>query len=64
VILTDAGGGPGLGPIVLEVDRYLVMGDNRDDSLDGRMFGPVARDAILGRAMAVVYRDGPVWSAL
>ena len=31
--------------------RILPLGDNRDDSKDGRYFGPVSRENILGRAM-------------
>lgn len=34
--------------------RYLVMGDNRDNSFDSRWFGFVDRVRILGRATAVV----------
>ena len=30
--------------------RILPLGDNRDDSRDGRFFGPVLRENILGRA--------------
>jgi len=40
------------------------MGDNRGDSHDGRSFGLVARDAILGRAMGVFWRGGPTWDGL
>jgi len=29
--------------------HYFLMGDNRNMSLDSRMFGPVDRDAIIGR---------------
>src|SRR3981081_334253 len=31
-------------------DQYFVMGDNRKHSSDSRSFGPVDRDAILGKA--------------
>ena len=61
--LTD-GGGPDWGPVTLPEGRYLVMGDNRGDSRDGRFFGLVTRDAILGRAMGVYWRSGPTWDGL
>jgi len=35
--------------------RYFMMGDNRCDSFDSRMFGTVARSAIVGRAFAVMW---------
>ena len=37
--------------IDLSPNEYYVMGDNRDSSLDSRVFGPVERDAIVGRAL-------------
>jgi signal peptidase I len=39
-------------------DSFLVLGDNRGNSHDGRMFGFVKRQAILGKAVAVFARDG------
>ena len=54
----DPDGGPDYGPVKLPRRRYLVVGDNRGDSLDGRMFGLVRRSAILGRAVAIYYSKG------
>ncbi len=58
-------GGPDLGPVHLGADDYLVMGDNRGNSHDGRAFGFVRRQAFLGRAMGVFWRSGhPTWNDL
>jgi signal peptidase I len=60
-----AGGGPPLGPEVIPHDQYLVMGDNRGNSLDGRYFGLVSRASIFGRAEGVFLRHGsPTWIGL
>ena len=58
------GGGPDWGPVAIPEGRYLVMGDNRGDSRDGRFFGLVTREAILGRAVGVFWRSGPTWDGL
>lgn len=34
---------------------YFMMGDNRCDSFDSRMFGAIPRSAIVGRAFAVIW---------
>jgi signal peptidase I len=61
----DDGGGPDLGPMTLPRDRYLVLGDNRGNSRDGRYFGLVDRDAILGHVEGVLIRRGrPTWIGL
>ena len=39
-----------IGLIKVPGDSYLLMGDNRAQSLDSREFGPVKKDQILGRA--------------
>lgn len=39
----------GYGDITLATDEYFLLGDNREQSLDSRIFGPVQRDFIVGR---------------
>lgn len=51
-------GGPDYGPMAVPADRYLVLGDNRGGSRDGRFFGLVERDALLGRVERVYFRGG------
>lgn len=43
------------GPVTLEDDQYLVMGDNRDNSNDSRYIGPVSENMILGHVRCVFF---------
>jgi signal peptidase I len=40
-------------PIRLGPGKYFLMGDNRDNSLDSRTFGPISGERILGKVVAV-----------
>ncbi|HZT62089.1 MAG TPA: signal peptidase I, partial [Burkholderiales bacterium] len=52
--LPDGSEEDNFGPIVLPAGRYLMLGDNRDDSADSRYFGLVPRELLIGRAVAIV----------
>jgi signal peptidase I len=41
--------------VVVPPDQLWVMGDNRPNSADSRVHGPVPLDVVTGRAMAVVW---------
>jgi signal peptidase I len=64
-ITLDHAGGPDFGPARLADDQYLVMGDNRGNSHDGRAFGLVGRKAFIGRAIGIYWSGGrPAWHGL
>ena len=42
-------------PVTVPPDMYFVMGDNRNHSEDGRVFGFVARDKIIAKAFLRVW---------
>jgi signal peptidase I len=50
------------GPLVIPADRYLMLGDNREQSLDSRYWGLLEGRRLEGRAAVIYYsydRDSP-----
>jgi signal peptidase I len=51
--------------VAVPANKYYLLGDNRGNSHDGRMFGLVDRSAILGRAVGIFLgREGFSWKPL
>jgi signal peptidase I len=46
------------GPIKLGKDEVFVMGDNRANSRDSRVFGPIKESTIVGRARVLIWPPG------
>jgi len=42
-------------PVLIKPGYYWVMGDNREDSADSRVFGQVPRSTLVGRAVLTVW---------
>ena len=47
------------GPLVVPEGHYLLLGDNRDQSLDSRFMGFIPREVIRGKALFIYYSIDP-----
>jgi signal peptidase I len=43
------------GPVSIPAGEYFVMGDNRGDSADSRVIGPIPKKLIVGRAFLIIW---------
>jgi signal peptidase I len=47
------------GPLVVPPDSFLMLGDNRDDSYDGRYWGFLPKDHVRGTPLFIYYSFDP-----
>jgi len=49
---------PEMASIIVEPGHLFVMGDNRPQSFDSRMFGTIEEDLVVGRAFVIIWPLG------
>lgn len=45
------------GPVIIKKDHYFVLGDNRDNSMDSRLFGSVHKKHIYGKYLLLLTKN-------
>jgi signal peptidase I len=50
--------GQAITPQKIPAGEYFMMGDNRSDSSDSRVWGPIPGNTIIGRVFLIVWRGG------
>jgi signal peptidase I len=48
----------GISPQIVPADSYFVLGDNRTNSYDSRLWGTLPRSLVIGRARMVLWSSG------
>jgi signal peptidase I len=59
-VKASCGGTAGFAPVTVPKGDVFVMGDNRCDSSDSRVFGPIKQSTIVGRAFIVLWPLGRI----
>jgi signal peptidase I len=47
-------------PVTLQAGQAWVMGDNRNNSQDSRVFGPIETSTVIGRAFTIMWPPGRI----
>ncbi len=49
-------------PVTIQDGQAWVMGDNRNNSQDSRVFGPIEAETVIGRAFTIMWPPGRIGS--
>jgi signal peptidase I len=61
--LSDRCGVVNMDAITIEDDEVFLVGDNRPQSFDSRMFGAIKKDLVIGQAFVIIWPPNS-WSRL